>query len=118
MATVEEVREAALRLLPGEQLQLIRELLRHFEQSYQQRADSIPPGIRRTAPVTSIAELAADFGRRMRRPTTSTTTSPSNAPPFGRATCERRFAQYKHRLLHLQARLAGGAQASNPWRIQ
>lgn len=61
MTTIEEVRQAARKLLPVEQLQLIQELLRGLEHSYHQADNAIPVGIRRTAPVTDLAELAADF---------------------------------------------------------
>ena len=61
MTTIEEVREAARRLPPVDQLQLIQELLRGLQKGYQQPTDSIPAGIRRAAPVTDLADLAADF---------------------------------------------------------
>ena len=61
MTTIEEVREAARRLPPVEQFQLIRELLRGLEQGYQMPGDAIPAVLRRTAPVRDLAELAADF---------------------------------------------------------
>ncbi len=61
MTTIEEVREAARRLPPIEQFQLIQELLRGLERGYQQSGDAIPPGVRRAAPVSDLAELAADF---------------------------------------------------------
>jgi hypothetical protein len=61
VTTIEEVREAARRLSPIEQFQLIQELLRGLEHRYQQPGDVIPPGVRRAAPVTDLAELAADF---------------------------------------------------------
>lgn len=61
MTTIEEVREAARRLPPIEQFQLIRELLRELEYGYQQPGDAIPSGVRRAAPVTNLAELGADF---------------------------------------------------------
>jgi hypothetical protein len=61
MTTVEEVREAARRLPPTEQLQLIQDLLRGLQQGYLGRADTIPPGVRRTAPITDLSELEGDF---------------------------------------------------------
>jgi hypothetical protein len=44
-----------------EQFQLIQELLRGLERGYQMPGDAIPVGVRRAAPVTDLAELAADF---------------------------------------------------------
>lgn len=61
MTTIEEVREAARRLPPIEQFQLIRELLRGLEYGYHQPGDAIPSGVRRAAPVPDLAELGADF---------------------------------------------------------
>ncbi|NNJ09825.1 hypothetical protein EKD04_005755 [Chloroflexales bacterium ZM16-3] len=61
MTTVEEVQEAALRLQPSQQLQLIQELLRRLQQGYQQPTNTIPPGVRRAAPVADLADLTADF---------------------------------------------------------
>lgn len=61
MMTIEEVREAARRLPPIEQFQLIQELLRGLEHGYQQPSGMIPAGVRRAAPVTDLAALAADF---------------------------------------------------------
>ncbi|NTU85762.1 MAG: hypothetical protein HGA45_41610 [Chloroflexales bacterium] len=53
--------EAAQRLQPVEQLQLIQELLRGLQQGYQQPGDAIPSEVRRAAPVTDLADLATDF---------------------------------------------------------
>jgi hypothetical protein len=61
MTTVEEVRNAARNLKPVDQLQLIQELLRDLQQNYQQPSDTIPPNVRRAAPVGDLAEFAADF---------------------------------------------------------
>ncbi len=61
MTTGEEVREAARRLPPVEQFQLIQELLCGLERGYQLPGDAIPAGVRRAAPVSDLAELAADF---------------------------------------------------------
>jgi hypothetical protein len=61
MTTIKEVREAARRLPPVEQFQLIQELLRGLERGYQLPGDAIPAGVRRAAPVTDLAELVADF---------------------------------------------------------
>lgn len=61
MTTIEEVREAARKLPPIEQFQLIQELLRGLERNYQPPGDAIPAGVRRTAPVTDLTELGADF---------------------------------------------------------
>jgi hypothetical protein len=61
VTTIAEVREAARRLPPIEQFQLIQELLRGLEHGYQQAGDAIPAGVRRAAPVTDLAELAVDF---------------------------------------------------------
>ena len=61
MTTIKEVREAARRLPPIAQFQLIQELLRGLESGYKQPGDAIPAGVRRAAPVTDLADLAADF---------------------------------------------------------
>ncbi len=61
MTPIEAVREAAQRLPPGEQLQLIQELLRGLQQNYKQQEPAIPSGVRRAAPITKLADLAADF---------------------------------------------------------
>ncbi len=61
MTTIEEVHEAARRLPPIAQFQLIQELLRGLERGYKQPGDAIPAGVRRAAPVTDLADLAADF---------------------------------------------------------
>lgn len=61
MTTIEEVREAARRLRPVEQLQLIQELLRGLQQGFQQPGDAIPPDVRRAPPVADLTALAADF---------------------------------------------------------
>lgn len=61
MTNVEEVRIAARKLKPVDQLQLIQELLRDLQQNYYQPAHTIPASVRRAAPVSDLAELAADF---------------------------------------------------------
>ncbi|PDW04838.1 hypothetical protein [Candidatus Viridilinea mediisalina] len=61
MTTVDEVRTAALQLSRGDQLQLIQELLRGMQDSYQQSGGAIPSTVRRTPPITDLADLAADF---------------------------------------------------------
>lgn len=61
MTTVEEVRTAARKLSPVDQLQLIQELLRGLQEGYQQAGDVIPSAVRRTPPITDLADLAADF---------------------------------------------------------
>lgn len=61
MTTVEEVSTAARKLSPGDQFQLIQELLRGLQEGYQQADDTIPSVVRRTPPITDLADLAADF---------------------------------------------------------
>jgi hypothetical protein len=61
VTTIEEVRAAARKLPPSEQFQLIQELLRGLERNYPQPGDAIPANVRRAAPISDLAELAADF---------------------------------------------------------
>lgn len=61
MTTVEEVKNAARKLNPVDQLQLIQELLRDLQQNYHQPTHTIPASVRRVAPVSDLAELAGDF---------------------------------------------------------
>jgi hypothetical protein len=61
MTTVEDVKNAARKLNPVDQLQLIQELLRDLQQNYHQPSQNIPAGVRRAAPVSDLGELAGDF---------------------------------------------------------
>ncbi|WP_129628600.1 hypothetical protein [Candidatus Oscillochloris fontis] len=61
MTTVEQVRMAARKLSPIDQLQLIQELLRGLQEGYQQPSIELPPVVRHTPPVTDLAMMAADF---------------------------------------------------------
>ncbi len=61
MTTVDEIREAALRLPPTQQLQLIQDILGRLQQGYPLPPDAIPSDVRRAAPVTDVADLIADF---------------------------------------------------------
>jgi hypothetical protein len=67
-ATIESVIAAAQQLTPREQLEVIQSLSRILLQQYtenisveSQSKPSIPSYIHRTQPVTSLAQLAADF---------------------------------------------------------
>ncbi len=61
-ASVKRVFQAAQRLSPAEQLELIQALSQALLRQYRApETDAIPPHVRRTAPVTDLAELAADF---------------------------------------------------------
>ncbi len=60
--SVEQVLQAAQRLSPAEQLELIRAISQSLLRQYQRdSSDAIPSHIKRTAPVTDLAQLAADF---------------------------------------------------------
>ena len=69
--TVQAIFQAAQRLTPAEQLELIEELSRALQRQYQLVRSSaapkamgevdIPTAIRRTPPATDLARLAADF---------------------------------------------------------
>jgi uncharacterized protein (DUF2384 family) len=61
-ASVERVLQAVLHLSPEEQLELIRAISQSLLRQYRHtEIDAIPPHIQRTAPVTDLAQLAADF---------------------------------------------------------
>jgi len=61
-ARVEHVLQAAQHLSPAEQLELIHALSQALLRQYQQtESDAIPPHVKRSAPVTDLADLAADF---------------------------------------------------------
>jgi hypothetical protein len=60
--SVERVFQAVQHLSPAEQLELIQVISQSLRQQYQQpAADAIPENVKRTAPVTDLAQLAADF---------------------------------------------------------
>jgi len=62
MATMQEVLNEAHQLSPVEQLQLIQALSQVLQQRYEQTsADTIPASVKRTAPVTNLDQLGADF---------------------------------------------------------
>ncbi len=63
MTTVQRVFRAAQRLSPAEQLELIQAISHALQLRYRQEeaTGSIPSYIKRTPPVTDIAQLAADF---------------------------------------------------------
>jgi len=61
-ASVEHVFQAAQRLSPAEQLELIQAISQWLLRQYRQtETDAIPSHVKRTAPVTDLAQLAADF---------------------------------------------------------
>jgi hypothetical protein len=61
-ASVERVLQAAQHLSPAEQLELIQAISQSLLQRYRQvEVDAIPQSVKRTAPVTELAQLAADF---------------------------------------------------------
>ncbi len=61
-ANVERVLQAAQHLSPVEQLELIQAISQSLLRQYRQtESDAIPPHVKRTAPVTDLAQLAADF---------------------------------------------------------
>jgi hypothetical protein len=60
--SVERVFQAVQHLSPAEQLELIQAISQSLRRQYQQtEADTIPKTVKRTAPVTDLAQLAADF---------------------------------------------------------
>ncbi len=61
-ASVERVFQAAQHLSPAEQLELIQAISQSLRRQYEQtEADTIPHDVKRTAPITDLAQLAADF---------------------------------------------------------
>jgi hypothetical protein len=61
-ASVERVLRAAQHLSPVEQLELIQAISQSLRRRYEQtEAGAIPHDVKRTAPVTDLAQLAADF---------------------------------------------------------
>jgi len=61
-ASVEHVLQAAQHLSPAEQLELIQAISQSLLRQYRQtESDAIPQHVKRTAPVTDLAQLAADF---------------------------------------------------------
>ncbi len=62
MATMQQVLDEAHQLSPVEQLQLIQALSQVLQQRYEQTpADTIPASVKRTALVTNLDQLRADF---------------------------------------------------------
>jgi len=60
--SVERVFQAVQNLSPAEQLELIQVISQSLRRQYQQtETDAIPHYVKRTAPVTDLAQLAADF---------------------------------------------------------
>jgi hypothetical protein len=68
--TVQTLVAAAQRLSPTEQFEIIQALTRVLQQRYVQQetfpvgsndANAVPPGIRRSSPVKSLADFAGDF---------------------------------------------------------
>jgi hypothetical protein len=60
--SVERVFQAVQQLSPAEQLELIQAISQSLRRQYQQTdADAIPESVKRTAPITDLAQLAADF---------------------------------------------------------
>jgi hypothetical protein len=60
-ASVERVFQAVKHLSPAEQLELIQVISQSLRRQYQQETGAIPQYVKRTAPVTDLAQLAADF---------------------------------------------------------
>lgn len=61
-ARVKRVLQVVQHLSPAEQLELIQAISQSLLHQYQQRtADAIPQYVKRTTPVTDLAQLAADF---------------------------------------------------------
>ena len=61
-ASVERVLQAAQHLSPAEQLELIQAITQSLLHRYRQtEVDAIPQSVKRTAPITDLAQLAADF---------------------------------------------------------
>lgn len=60
--SVERAFQAVQHLSPTEQLELIQVISQSLRRHYQQtEADAIPQSVKRTAPVTDLGQLAADF---------------------------------------------------------
>jgi hypothetical protein len=60
--SVEHVLQAAQHLSPAEQLELIQAISQSLLRQYRQtESDVIPQYVKRTAPITDLAQLAADF---------------------------------------------------------
>jgi hypothetical protein len=60
--SVERVFQSVQNLSPTEQLELIQVISQSLRQHYQQiSSDTIPENVKRTAPVTDLEQLAADF---------------------------------------------------------
>jgi hypothetical protein len=60
--SVERVFQTVQHLSPAEQLELIQAISQSLRRQYQQtEIDAIPKTVKRTAPVTDLAQLAADF---------------------------------------------------------
>ena len=61
-ANVQRVFQAVEQLSPAEQLELIQVISQALLRRYQQvETDAIPQYVKRTPPVTDLAQLAADF---------------------------------------------------------
>jgi len=61
-ASVKRVLQAAQHLSPAEQLELIQAISQSLLRQYRQtQSDAIPQHVRRTSPITDLAQLAADF---------------------------------------------------------
>lgn len=61
-AGVERVLQAVQHLSPEEQLELIQAISQSLLRQYRHtETDAIPPQVKRTAPVTDLTQLAADF---------------------------------------------------------
>lgn len=60
--SVERVFRTVQNLSPAEQLELIQAISQSLRQHYQQiQSDAIPEHVKRTAPITDLEQLAADF---------------------------------------------------------
>ena len=60
--SVERVFHAVQHLSPAEQLELIQVISQSLRRQYQQpEVDTIPNTVKRTPPVTDLAQFAADF---------------------------------------------------------
>ena len=60
--SVERVFQTVQHLSPAEQLELIQMISQALRQQYRQPvSDVIPETVKRTAPITDLAQLAADF---------------------------------------------------------
>jgi hypothetical protein len=61
-ASVERVLQVVRHLSTAEQLELIQAISQSLLHQYQQPSpNSIPPSVKRTPPVSDLAQLAADF---------------------------------------------------------